>query len=61
LDDIPSLFTVEELAETSLLLASCIHVGFLLGLFFYPEVGGDMSFRNVSLLLTDYTVFYTRR
>jgi hypothetical protein len=29
------------------LLATCFHTGFLLGLFFDPEDGGDMFFRNV--------------
>jgi hypothetical protein len=30
-------------------LATCFHAGFLLGLFFNPEDGGDMFFRNVGL------------
>jgi hypothetical protein len=29
------------------LLPICVHVGFLLGLFFEPEDGGDMFLRNV--------------
>jgi hypothetical protein len=29
------------------LLATCLHVGFLLGLFFNPEDGGDMFLRNI--------------
>jgi hypothetical protein len=28
-------------------LATCFHAGFLLGLFFDPEDGGDMFLRNV--------------
>jgi hypothetical protein len=32
-----------------------LHADFLLGLFFYPEDGGDMLLRNVSLFSTDYT------
>jgi hypothetical protein len=30
-----------------ILLATCFHAGFLLGLFFDPEDGGDMFLRNV--------------
>jgi hypothetical protein len=30
------------------------HSGFLLGLFFYPEDGGDMFLRNVGKLSSDY-------
>jgi hypothetical protein len=35
-----------------------IHAGFLLGLFFDPEYGGDLFLRNVGLLSTDYMVSY---
>jgi hypothetical protein len=28
-------------------LATCYHAGFLLGLFFDPEDGGDIFFQNV--------------
>jgi hypothetical protein len=35
--------------------------GFLLGLFFNPEDGGDMLHRNVILTLTDYMALYLRR
>jgi hypothetical protein len=31
------------------------HAGFLLGLYFDLEDGGDVFFRNVSLLSQDYT------
>jgi hypothetical protein len=33
----------------------------LLGLFFYPENGGDMFLRNVIYLSTNYTALYPRR
>jgi hypothetical protein len=29
------------------LLATCFHAGLLLGLFFNPEDGSDMFFRNI--------------
>jgi hypothetical protein len=35
-----------------------LHVGFLLGLLFFPEDGGDMFLLNVGRLLTDYTALY---
>jgi hypothetical protein len=37
------------------------HTGFLLGLFFDPEDGGDMFLQNVGLLSMEYTVLYSRR
>jgi hypothetical protein len=37
------------------------HVGFLLGLFFGPEDGGDMFFGKVGWLSTDYTPLYPRK
>jgi hypothetical protein len=36
--------------STQALLATCFHAGFLFGLFFYPEVGGDIFIRNVGSL-----------
>jgi hypothetical protein len=36
----------------------CLHAGYLLGLFFYPEDGGDMLLRNVDSLSTDYIELY---
>jgi hypothetical protein len=38
-----------------------LHTGFLLGLFFDPEDGSDVFFRNVGCLSTDYTALYPRR
>jgi hypothetical protein len=35
-----------------------LHAGFLLGLFFGPEDGGDMFLRNVGWFLKDYMVLY---
>jgi hypothetical protein len=40
------------------LLSTFFHTGFLLGLFFNPEDGGDMFLRNVGWLSTDYTARY---
>jgi hypothetical protein len=43
------------------LLATCFEAAISLGLFFYPEDGGDMFLRNVGWLSTDYTALYPRR
>jgi hypothetical protein len=37
-----------------------LHPGFLLGLFFDPEDGGDIFHRNISELLMDYTALHPR-
>jgi hypothetical protein len=37
-----------------------LHAGFLLGILFNPEDGGDMFFRNVGWLSTDYIAIYPR-
>jgi hypothetical protein len=38
---------LEEHVASRALLATCFHAGFLLGLFFDPEDGGDMFLQNV--------------
>jgi hypothetical protein len=45
----------------SALLSTCFHAGFLLGLFFDSEDGGDIFLRNVGWLSADYTALYPRR
>jgi hypothetical protein len=37
-----------------------LHAGFLLGLFFDLEDGGNIFLQNVGYLLTDYTALYPR-
>jgi hypothetical protein len=34
--------------ESNVAPATCLHAGFLFGLFFDPEDGGDMFLRNIS-------------
>jgi hypothetical protein len=41
-------------------LATCFHAGFLLGLFFDPEDGGNIFLLNVSSLTTDYMTLHPR-
>jgi hypothetical protein len=38
-----------------------LRAGFLLGLFFDPEDGGDMFLQNVNELSIGYTALYSRR
>jgi hypothetical protein len=52
---------VEEHVASIALLATCFHAGFLLGLFFNLEDGGDMFLQNVSSLSMDYMSLYPRR
>jgi hypothetical protein len=42
-------------------VASIIHAGFVLDLFFDPEDEGDMFLRNDGRLATDYTALCPRR
>jgi hypothetical protein len=42
-------------------LATCFHAGFLLGISFDNENGGDIFLRNVGRLPADYTALYPRR
>jgi hypothetical protein len=42
-------------------MATCFHTGFLLGLFFNHEDGGDIFLQNISWLSIDYTALYPRR
>jgi hypothetical protein len=43
------------------MLEELLHAGFLIGLFYDLENGGDIFLRNVGLLSTDYTALYPRR
>jgi hypothetical protein len=38
-------------------LATCFHAGFLFGVFFGPEDGGNMFLRNVGWLSTVYMAY----
>jgi hypothetical protein len=40
---------------------SPLYVGFLLGIFFDPENGGDIFLRNFGGLSTDYEALYPKR
>jgi hypothetical protein len=51
---------VEVKQETSMEEAAS-RSGFLLGLFFNPEDGGDMFLQNISWLSMVYVVLYIRR
>jgi hypothetical protein len=42
-------------------LATYFEAGFLLGLFFESEDGGDMFLRNFCRFTTDYATLYPRR
>jgi hypothetical protein len=51
----------EHIASKLTLLATCLHPGFLLDLFFDLENRGDMFLRNIGWLSTDCTALYPRR
>jgi hypothetical protein len=50
----------EILGQPVTQLTTCFHARPSLGLF-YPEDGGDIFFRNIGWLSTDYTVLYLRK
>jgi hypothetical protein len=43
-----------QVARRAALLSTCFHAGFLFGLFFDPEDGGDIILRNVCKLSKGY-------
>jgi hypothetical protein len=47
--------------ETSVKNVAMLHAGFLLGLIFDPEDGGDIFLQNIHSLSTVYTALYSRR
>jgi hypothetical protein len=47
--------------KENIMIANCFHAGFLLGLFFDSEDGGDILPRKVGLLSVDYTALHPRR
>jgi hypothetical protein len=48
-------YIILNLGKPIALLATCFYAGFVLGLFFDPENGGDMFLLNVGRLSADYT------
>jgi hypothetical protein len=44
-----------------LYICNMLYAGFLLSLFFDPEVGGDIFFQNVGSVLTEYMALHHRR
>jgi hypothetical protein len=51
--------SISALLQSS--LDTCFHAGFLPGVFFDPEDGGNMFLRNVSCISTNYMALYLRR
>jgi hypothetical protein len=56
-------YNIQRTSKLNVLIETAcylLHDGFLLGLFFEPEGGGDMLLQNVSWLSTDYTALHPR-
>jgi hypothetical protein len=56
----PASYIIRNFCKPIVLLVTCFHADFLLGLFFDSEDGCDMCLRNASCLSTDCTALYPR-
>jgi hypothetical protein len=50
----------KESNKPSISVCYLLYIGFLLGLFFDPEDGGDMLLRNIGRLSMEYTTLYPK-